>query len=127
MSEATYTSVAIYAGPLSIHQGREISVRQQVDRCWNYSNQRGWRVATIFVDQRKTESLVKRANFRNMLKEARKGIFAIIVFCSLEYLCGSQADLLVAERSIRKSRVAFRNAMRIGGHMLGGFYKQRRD
>jgi site-specific DNA recombinase len=119
MIERPCDAVAIYAGPPSPSQRFEISVRQQVAQCWKYSNKRGWNVESIFVDQGNTGRLVKRANFRNMLNEARTGKFAIVVFYRLEFLCCSRADFIVAEKSIRKSKITFHNATKIGGQPLG--------
>jgi hypothetical protein len=59
-----------------------------------------------------------------MLKQARAGKFAIVVFCRLEYLCISWAEFLAAEKSIRKSRVTFHNATRTGGRPFVEFSKQ---
>jgi hypothetical protein len=118
-STTTCSAVAIYAGPLSLRRSVRISVKEQVTRCWNFSNKQGWKVASIFVDQMEKDRLVRRTNFRTMLEEARTGNFATVIFCRLEYFCGSQADFIAAEKSIRKSRITFHNAIKTGGLPFG--------
>jgi DNA invertase Pin-like site-specific DNA recombinase len=112
-------AVAIYVGPLSARRSRRFGIREQVRRCWNYSDNQGWKVASIFVDVAENRSLAERTNFRDMLEEARTGKCAVLVFYRLEYLCNSRMDFIAAEKSIKKSRVNFHDAIKIGGHALG--------
>jgi DNA invertase Pin-like site-specific DNA recombinase len=107
MSVNGYPTVAIYAGaPLTDSSFAE-SIGQQVGCCWNYSVKRKWKVVHIFVDQGRKESLVRRRNFRNMVKKAKTGSFNNIVLYRLGYFCESQADVVSAEKLLRWSGIPF--------------------
>jgi hypothetical protein len=112
MSARNYPCVAIYAGTPLLSCSFTKSIRQQVKRCWNYSNKRKWKVVHIFVDQNRKESLVERRNFRNMIEEARTGRFDNIVLYGLGYFCESSADVATAEKFLRESGVPFHSVSR---------------
>jgi hypothetical protein len=111
----TKLKVALYAGAPLLEHSFKISLRQQVLRSWNYSCDQRLKVSHIFVDQSTSESLAERPNFRQMINDARARMFDIIVFCGLEYLCSSQAELTAAKKSLKESGARFSNAVKMDG------------
>lgn len=109
-------TAAIYAGALPFDCSFKISIRQQVLRSWNYSSEQGLKVSHIFVDRSTTKSLAERTNFWSMVKEAKAGRFDNIIVCGLEHFCSSQAELVAAKESLRKSGVPFHNSIKMDGH-----------
>jgi hypothetical protein len=51
-----------------------------------------------------------------MVKEAKAGRFDNIIVCGLEHFCSSQAELVAAKESLRKSGVPFHNSIKMDGH-----------
>jgi DNA invertase Pin-like site-specific DNA recombinase len=99
-------TVAIYAASLSGHNSSG-TVRQQVTECWDFSNEKGWKVGHIYVDLGERKDLIHRTHFREMIQEAKMGRFDRIVLCNLIDLCSSSADLVLMEKVLANAGVPF--------------------
>ena len=103
------TITAIYVGSPASSRRANAGFRKQVIDCWNFSDERGWKVAKIFVDLAQRSNLMNRTNFQKMLYEAKIGKFDVIVFCRLENLCSSSSDLADVTQLLRQSGISFHN------------------
>jgi DNA invertase Pin-like site-specific DNA recombinase len=115
-----YTA-SIYAGSSSSIRSFDISIKKQVNNCWNFSCERGWKVKHVFIDVGEYRSLMDRTNFQKMIKEARTGKFDFVVLCKLEDLCGSPSDLPDVTELLRQSSIPFRNVDDQDGGSIGEF------
>ena len=96
---------AIYARTSSPNQRFNYSIKEQVHRCWEYSEQRGWIVRYVFVDEGESGGTTKRPKFQLMMEKARTGRFDVIVFWKLDRFCRSLVDLVNVERVVREWKV----------------------
>ena len=96
------TFAAIYARTSSPNQKFNYSIKEQVNRCWKYCNERSWIVGYIFVDEGESGGTVERPKFQLMLGKARARKFDVIVFWKLDRFCRSLVDLVNVERMLRE-------------------------
>jgi site-specific DNA recombinase len=92
---------AIYARTSSPNQRFNYSIKEQVDRCWKYCDERGWAAKYVFVDEGESGGTTDRPKFQLMLEKAREGKFDVIVFWKLDRFCRSLVDLVNVERMLR--------------------------
>jgi len=93
---------AIYARTSSPNQRFNYSIKEQVDRCWKYCDERGWAAKYVFVDEGESGGTTDRPKFQLMLEKARAGKFDAIVFWKLDRFCRSLVDLVNVERMLRE-------------------------
>jgi len=93
---------AIYARTSSPNQKFNYSIKEQVDRCWKYCDERGWVAKYVFVDEGESGGTTDRPKFQLMLEKAREGKFDAIVFWKLDRFCRSLVDLVNVERMLRE-------------------------
>ena len=93
---------AIYARTSSPNQKHNYSIKEQVNRCWKYCDERGWVVRWVFADECESGGTVDRPKFRMMMERAREGAFGVIVFWKLDRFCRSLVDLVNIERMLRE-------------------------
>jgi site-specific DNA recombinase len=92
---------AIYARVSSPNQRFNYSIKEQVDRCWKYCDERGWIVRYVFVEA-ESGGTMDRPKFQAMLENAKEGKFDVIVFWKLDRFCWSLVDLVNIERKLRE-------------------------
>jgi site-specific DNA recombinase len=93
---------AIYARTSSPNQRFNYSIKEQVDRCWKYCDEKGWVAKYVFVDEGESGRTTDRPKFQLMLEKAREGKFDAIVFWKLDRFCRSLVDLVNIERTLRE-------------------------
>ena len=96
---------AIYARTSSPNQKFNYSIREQVDRCWKYCDERGWVAKYVFVDEGESGGTTDRPKFQLMLEKAKVGKFNVIVFWKLDRFCRSLVDLVNVERMLREHEI----------------------
>jgi len=92
---------AIYARTSSPNQRFNYSIRQQINYCWRFCEERGWIVRYVFADEGESGGTVERPKFQLMLKRANAEKFGVIVFWKLDRFCRSLVDLVNTERMLR--------------------------
>jgi len=93
---------AIYARTSSPNQKYNHSIKEQVDRCRKYCEDRGWAVRFVFVDECQSGGSIERPKFQLMLEKAKEGKFNVIVFWKLDRFCRSLVDLVNVERMLQE-------------------------
>lgn len=93
---------AIYARTSSPNQRFNYSIKEQVNRCWKFCDERGWITRYVFVDEGESGGTTDRPKFQLMLEKARAGKFNAIVFWKLDRFCRSLVDLVNIERMLRE-------------------------
>lgn len=93
---------AIYARTSSPNQRFNYSIKEQVNRCWKYCDDRGWVARHVFVDEGESGGTTDRPKFQLMLEKAKAGKFNVIVFWKLDRFCRSLVDLVNIERMLRE-------------------------
>jgi len=96
------TFAAIYARTSSPNQRFNYSIKEQVNRCWKYCDERGWVARYLFVDEGESGGTTDRPKFQLMIKKAKAGKFNVIVFWKLDRFCRSLVDLVNIERMLRE-------------------------
>ncbi len=96
---------AVYARTSSPNQRSNYSIQEQVNRCWNYCEQRRWTVRYVFVDECESGGTINRSRFQLMLENAKTGRFDVIVFWKLDRFCRSLVDLVNVEKMLRGWKV----------------------
>ncbi|MBA7501635.1 hypothetical protein ES706_00208 [subsurface metagenome] len=99
------TFAAIYARTSSPNQKFNHSIKEQVERCWKYCEDRGWVVRFVFVDECQSGGSIERPKFQIMLEKAQAGKFNVIVFWKLDRFCRSLVDLVNIERVLREREI----------------------
>jgi len=99
------TFAAIYARTSSPNQRFNYSIREQVNRCWKYCEDRDWIVRYVFVDEGESGGTVERPKFQLMLEKAKNGRLSVIVFWKLDRFCRSLVDLVNIEKILRGWKV----------------------
>jgi len=95
------TFACIYARTSSPNQKNNFSIGQQIERCWQYCENRGWVVKYVFVDEAESAKTIDRPKFQLMMEKAESRSFDVIVFWKLDRFCRSLADLVNVERALR--------------------------
>lgn len=98
-------SVAVYARTSSPNQKFNHSIKEQVERCRKYCDERGWVTRYIFVDEGESGGSTNRPKFQLMIERAREGKFDAIVFWKLDRFCRSLVDLVNVERQLRECNI----------------------
>ena len=93
---------AIYARTSSPNQRFNYSIKEQVNRCWKYCDERGWVARHVFVDEGESGGTTDRPKFQLMLEKAKARKFNVIVFWKLDRFCRSLVDLVNIERMLRE-------------------------
>ena len=93
---------AIYARTSSPNQRFNYSIKEQVNRCWKFCDERGWITRYVFVDEGESGGTTDRPKFQLMLEKAKAGKFNVIVFWKLDRFCRSLVDLVNIERMLRE-------------------------
>ena len=93
---------AIYARTSSPNQRFNYSIKEQVNRCWKYCDDRGWITRYVFVDEGESGGTTDRPKFQLMLEKAKAGKFDVILFWKLDRFCRSLVDLVNIERMLRE-------------------------
>ena len=93
---------AIYARTSSPNQRFNYSIKEQVDRCWKYCDERSWIAKYVFVDEGESGGTTDRPKFQLMLEKAKAGKFDVIIFWKLDRFCRSLVDLVNAEKMLRE-------------------------
>lgn len=96
---------AIYARTSSPNQRFNYSIKEQVDRCWKFCDERGWLAKYVFVDEGESGGTTDRPKFQLMLEKAKAGKFNVILFWKLDRFCRSLVDLVNIERMLRECEV----------------------
>jgi site-specific DNA recombinase len=96
---------AVYARTSSPNQRFNHSIKEQVERCRKYCDERGWVTRYIFVDEGESGGSTDRPKFQLMLEKAREGKFDVIVFWKLDRFCRSLVDLVNVERQLRECSI----------------------
>ncbi len=99
------TAVGIYARTSSPNQRYNYSIDEQVSKCWDYSQTRGWTVRRVFVDECQGGGSIERANLQQMLARAEEGELDVIVFWKLDRFARSLGDLVSIEKNLRQRGV----------------------
>jgi site-specific DNA recombinase len=99
------TFAAIYARTSSPNQRFNHSIKEQVDRCWKYCEERSWIVRFVFVDEGESGGTTNRPKFQLMIDKAKEGKFDAIVFWKLDRFCRSLVDLVNIERVLREREI----------------------
>jgi len=99
------TFAAIYARTSSPNQKFNHSIKEQVERCWKYCEDRGWAVKFVFVDECQSGGSIERPKFQLMLQKAEAGKFDVIIFWKLDRFCRSLVDLVNIERVLREREI----------------------
>jgi site-specific DNA recombinase len=99
------TAVGIYARTSSPNQRYNYSIDEQVSKCWDYCQTRGWTVRRVFVDECQGGGSIERANLQQMLARAEEGELDVIVFWKLDRFARSLGDLVSIEKSLRQRGV----------------------
>jgi site-specific DNA recombinase len=99
------TFAAIYARTSSPNQKFNYSIKEQINSCRKYCNERGWAVQYVFVDEGESGGSVERPKFQLMLEKAKARKFDVIIFWKLDRFCRSLVDLINVERILRKCGV----------------------
>jgi site-specific DNA recombinase len=86
----------------SPNQRMNHSIEEQVNRCWSFCKERGWRVTYVFIDESFGGGTIDRPKFKLMLEKAKEGCISVIVFWKLDRFCRSLVDLVNVERSLRE-------------------------
>ena len=92
---------AIYARTSSPNQRFNYSIKEQIDRCWRYCEERGWIVSHVFTDECESGGTIERPKFQLMLENAKTGRFDVIIFWKLDRFCRSLVDLVNIEKMLR--------------------------
>ena len=92
---------AIYAKTSSPNQRFNHSIKEQVERCWKYCDERGWVVKYVFVDEGESGGTIERPKFQMMLERGKENAFGVVVFWKLDRFCRSLVDLVNIERMFR--------------------------
>jgi len=100
--EKKIVRAAIYARTSSPNQRFNYSIKEQVNRCWKYCDERGWIARYVFIDEGESGGSIERPKFQLMLEKARAGKFDVIVFWKLDRFCRSLVDLINIERMLRE-------------------------
>ena len=93
---------AIYARTSSPNQRFNYSIKEQMNRCWKFCDERGWVARYMFVDEGESGGTTDRPKFQLMLEKAKAGKFNVIVFWKLDRFCRSLVDLVNIERMLRE-------------------------
>lgn len=92
----------IYARTSSPNQRFNYSIKEQVNRCWKFCDERGWITRYVFVDEGESGGTTDRPKFQLMLEKAKAGKFSVIVFWKLDRFCRSLVDLVNIERMLQE-------------------------
>jgi len=101
---------ALYARTSSPNQRFNYSIKEQVDRCWKYCEDRGWTVTNAFIDECESGGTIERPKFQLMLEKAKAMKFQVIVFWKLDRFCRSLVDLVNVEKSLRQWHIGLCSA-----------------
>ncbi len=96
---------AIYARTSSPNQRFNYSIKEQVNRCWKFCDERDWIARYVFVDEGESGGTTDRPKFQLMLEKAKAGKFNAIVFWKLDRFCRSLVDLVNIERVLREREI----------------------
>ncbi len=97
--------VCIYARTSGEGQRFNFSIPEQVNKCWEYCEKRGWSVRRVFVDECQPGKNIERRNLQQMLGRAEAGEFSAIVFWKLDRVARSLFDLVGMEKTLRQRDV----------------------
>ncbi len=93
---------AIYARTSSPNQRFGYSMEEQIRRCWDYCDKKGWRASYVFKEDGVSGGTIERPKFQMMLERAKAGAFDVIIFWKLDRFCRSLVDLVNVERQLRE-------------------------
>jgi len=86
------TRVALYARYSSENQ-RDASIEDQFEACRRYAAALSWQVVASFSDRAISGTTVHRAGYQNLLAEARRGKFYVIVVGALDRLSRNLSEI----------------------------------
>jgi site-specific DNA recombinase len=100
------TYAALYARTSSPNQKDNYSIDEQINRCQEYCEQRGWLIRYVFVDESQSgKSIDGRPKFQLMMQKAKSLEFSVIVVWKLDRFARSLVDLVNVEKILRTCSV----------------------
>ena len=96
---------AIYARYSSENQ-REASIEDQIELCRRYAASQGWTVVSTFNDRAISGTTVQRPGYQDLLAEARRGRFDVIVVEALDRLSRKLSEIARLHDELQFTRIS---------------------
>ncbi|KRE16788.1 hypothetical protein ASE66_09245 [Bosea sp. Root483D1] len=96
---------AIYARYSSENQ-RDASIEDQIELCRRYAAAQGWQVVATFNDRAISGMTVDRIGYRNLLGEAHRGKFDVIVVEALDRLSRKLSEIARVHDELQFARIS---------------------
>lgn len=96
---------ALYARVSSNEQVKGFSIDAQLESGHNFATQRGWSVASEYVDAGLSGTTDERPQFKQMIREALSGQFEIIVVHAFDRFSRNIEDAVVYKSLLRRDEV----------------------
>jgi site-specific DNA recombinase len=94
----------VYARYSSDNQ-REESITAQVRACEEYARRNGYKLLKVYADEAKTALTDDRPNFLRMIRDARAGLFDVVLVHKMDRFARNRYDSAVYKRELRRAGV----------------------
>lgn len=108
-SEESDFGAAIYARTSSANQRFGYSIDEQIRRCWERCETKGWEVRYVFADEAESGRDTERPELQQLLNVAEQGAVDVVVFWALDRFCRSLVDLVKIEEQLDQWDVALQS------------------
>ncbi|WP_186421360.1 recombinase family protein, partial [Bosea sp. CS1GBMeth4] len=95
---------AIYARYSSENQ-RDASIEDQIELCRRYAAAQGWQVVSVFSDRAISGTTIDRPGYQDLLAEARRGKFDVIVVEALDRLSRKLSEIARLHDELQFTRI----------------------
>lgn len=89
----------------SSHNQREVSIEQQVEECEAYARFNGLRVVKVYADRHLSGTTDQRPQFQQMLKDAEKGRWSVVVTYKVDRFARNRYDSATYKFRLKKHGV----------------------
>ena len=96
---------AIYARYSSENQ-RDASIEDQIEICGRYASAQGWQVVSTFSDRAISGTTSQRPGYQDLLADARRGKFDVIVVEALDRLSRKLSEIARLHDELQFARIA---------------------
>ena len=98
------TRAAIYARYSSENQ-RDASIEDQIELCRRYAASQGWQVVSVFNDRAISGTTLERPGYQDLLAEARRGKFDVLVVEALDRLSRKLSEIARLHDELQFTRI----------------------
>jgi len=78
-----HLTAAIYALLPLQNQGQDVDLRKQIGNCWDFCNEKGWKVKYVLIGQSRTGDASSKFESHEILEKARAENLDFVVFWEL--------------------------------------------